>query len=158
MKKHWFNCKVSYIKPDSEGSEVKRTEQFVLDAYTYTEAETRMVEILEIEGIKPFEITQITKTTIAEVIRFAYCDKWWKVKVALTTVDESKGTEKESSQFLLISAEDVKDAYEKAKTHMNAVHVGYLIPSVVYQKIAEVFPIEEWTPVTASEASDSVSD
>ena len=57
------------MKPDSEGSEVKKTEQLVLDAYTYTEAETRMVEILEAEGIRPFEITQITKTTLVEVIR-----------------------------------------------------------------------------------------
>lgn len=147
MKKHWFNCKVSYMKSHSEGSEVRKTEQFVLDAYTYTEAETRMVELFEIKGIRPFEITQITKTNLVEVIRFADCDKWFKVKVALTTVDESKGTEKEANQFLLISAEDVKDAFEKVKTHMNAVHVGYLIPSVVYQKISEVFPIEEWNPV-----------
>ena len=152
MKKHWFNCKVSYIKPDSEGSEVKKTEQFVLDAYTYTEAETRMVEILEAEGIRPFEITQITKTTLVEVIRFAECDKWFKVKVSLTTVDVNKGTEKEANQYLLVSAEDVKDAFEKVKTHMNAVHVGYVIPSVVYQKISEVFPIEEWTPVTSAES------
>ncbi len=142
------------MKPDSEGSEVKKTEQFVLDAYTYTESETRMVEILEAEGIRPFEITQITKTNLVEVIRFADCDKWFKVKVALTTVDESKGTEKEANQFLLVSAADVKDAYEKVKTHMNVVHVGYLIPSVVYQKISEVFPIEEWTPVSAPSVAD----
>ena len=140
------------MKPDSEGSEVKKTEQFVLDAYTYTEAETRMVEILEAEGIRPFEITQITKTTLVEVIRFAECDKWFKVKVSLTTVDVNKGTEKEANQYLLVSAEDVKDAFEKVKTHMNAVHVGYVIPSVVYQKISEVFPIEEWTPVTSAES------
>ena len=138
------------MKPDSEGSEVKKTEQFVLDAYTYTEAETRMVEILEAEGIRPFEITQITKTTLVEVIRFAECDKWFKVKVSLTTVDVNKGTEKEANQYLLVSAEDVKDAFEKVKTHMNAVHVGYVIPSVVYQKISEVFPIEEWNPVTSA--------
>lgn len=154
MKKHWFNCKVGYMKPDSEGSEVKKTEQFVLDAYTYTEAETRMVEILEAEGIRPFEITQITKTNLVEVIRFADCDKWFKVKVSLTTVDESKGTEKEANQFLLVSADDVKDAFEKVKTHMNTVHVGYLIPSVVYQKISEVFPTEEWTPVSAPSFAD----
>ena len=140
------------MKPDSEGSEVKKTEQFVLDAYTYTEAETRMVEILEAEGIRPFEITQITKTTLVEVIRFAECDKWFKVKVSLTTVDVNKGTEKEANQYLLVSAQDVKDAFEKVKTHMNAVHVGYVIPSVIYQKISEVFPIKEWNPVT-SEAS-----
>ena len=140
------------MKPDNEGSEVKKTEQFVLDAYTYTEAETRMVEILESEGIRPFEITQITKTTLVEVIRFAECDKWFKVKVSLTTVDVNKSTEKEVNQYLLVSAEDVKDAFEKVKTHMNAVHVGYVIPSVIYQKISEVFPIKEWNPVT-SEAS-----
>ena len=137
------------MKPDSEGSEVKKTEQFILDAYTYTEAETRMVEILEAEGIRPFEITQITKTNLIEVVRFAECDKWFKVKVSLTTVDESKGVEKESFQYLLVSAEDVKDAFEKVKTHMNTMSVGYLIPSVIYQKISEVFPLEEWTPVTA---------
>ena len=150
MKKHWFNCKVSYLKPEAEGSEVKKTEQFVLDAYTYTEAETRMVEILESEGIRPFEITQITKTNLASVIRFAECDKWFKVKVAHTSMDESKGLEKESNQFVLVSAYDVKDAFEKVKSYMNNVQVGYLIPSVVYQKIAEAFPIEECTPVTSS--------
>ena len=138
------------MKSNSEGSDVKKTEQFVLDAYTYTEAETRMVEILEAEGIRPFEITQITKTTLLEVIRFAECDKWFKVKVCITTVDVNNGTEKEANQYLLVSAEDVKDAFEKVKTHMNAVHVGYVIPSVVYQKISEVFPIEEWTPVTSA--------
>ena len=141
------------MKSNSEGSDVKKTEQFVLDAYTYTEAETRMVEILEAEGIRPFEITQITKTTLLEVIRFAECDKWFKVKVCLTTVDVNNGTEKEANQYLLVSAEDVKDAFEKVKTHMNAVHVGYVIPSVVYQKISEVFPIKEWTPVTSLEES-----
>ena len=57
------------MKPDSEGTETKKTEQFVLDAYTYTEAETRMVEVLESEGIRPFEITQITKTTLVIVTR-----------------------------------------------------------------------------------------
>jgi type I site-specific restriction-modification system R (restriction) subunit len=138
------------MKPNSEGSEVKKTEQFVLDAYTYTEAETRMVEILEAEGIRPFEITNITKTNLAAVIRFAECDKWFKVKVAHTSVDESKSVEKESNEFILVSAKDVKDAYEKVITHMNSVQVGYLIPSVVYQKIAEVFPIEEWTPVSST--------
>lgn len=146
------------MKPDSEGSDVKKTEQFVLDAYTYTEAETRMVEVLEAEGIRPFEITQITKTNLIEVIRFAECDKWFRVKIALTTVDESKGVEKEANQYLLVSAADVRDAFDKVATHMNAVHVGYLIPSIVYQKISEVFPLEEWTPVTQSVLNEEASE
>ena len=44
MVKHWFNYKVSSRSLDGEGAEVKKLEQFVLDAYTYTEAETRMTK------------------------------------------------------------------------------------------------------------------
>ena len=113
MVKHWFNCKVSSRSLDSEGAEVKKVEQFVLDAYTYTEAETRMTQICEYEGIRPFEITQLTKTNLIEVIRYPECDKWFRVKVAMTTFDADKGTEKESNQHILLSATDVRDAFDK---------------------------------------------
>ena len=118
MVKHWFNCKVSSRSLDSEGAEVKKVEQFVLDAYTYTEAETRMTQICEYEGIRPFEITQLTKTNLIEVIRYPECDKWFRVKVAMTTFDADKGTEKESNQHILLSATDVRDAYDSAWSWM----------------------------------------
>jgi hypothetical protein len=54
MTKHWFTCKVKYVRHDAEGAEVKATESFVLDAYNYTEAESRMTGICENEGIRPF--------------------------------------------------------------------------------------------------------
>jgi len=151
MVKHWFNCKVSYRTLDSEGGEVKKVEQFVLDAYTYTEAETRMTQICEYEGIRPFEITQLTKTNLVEVIRYPECDKWFRVKVAMSTFDADKGSEKESSQHLLLSATDVRDAYDKVSKHMNQLGVGYVIPSIAFQKIAEVFPQDEWTVVDGRE-------
>ena len=124
MVKHWFNCKVSSRSLDSEGAEVKKLEQYVLDAYTYTEAETRMTQICEYEGIRPFEIKQLTKTNLIEVIRYPECDKWFRVKVAMTTFDADKGTEKESNQHILLSAMDVKDAFEKVSVHMNQLSVG----------------------------------
>jgi len=151
MVKHWFNCKVSYRTLDSEGGEVKKVEQFVLDAYTYTEAETRMTQICEYEGIRPFEITQLTKTNLVEVIRYPECDKWFRVKVAMSTFDADKGNEKESSQHLLLSATDVRDAYDKVSKHMNQLGVGYVIPSIAFQKIAEVFPQDEWQVVDGRE-------
>ena len=151
MVKHWFNCKVSSRSLDGEGAEVKKLEQFVLDAYTYTEAETRMIQICEYEGIRPFEITQVTKPNLVEVIRDPDCDKWFRVKVSLSSFDADKGTEKESHQHLLISASDVRDAYDKVAGHMNKLGVGYVIPSVAFQKIVEVFPQEEWQVVDGQE-------
>jgi len=143
MTKHWFTCKVKYTRHDADGAEVTATEAFVLDAYNYTEAETRMTQICDDEGIRPFEITQITKSTIAEVIRFQDCDKWFKVKIAMTSFDDQKGIEKETHQYLLISALDVRDAYDKVASHMRKVGIGYIIPAITFQKITEVFPLEE---------------
>ena len=151
MVKHWFNCKVSSRALDNEGAEIKKVEQFVLDAYTYTEAETRMTQICEYEGIRPFEITQLTKTNLIEVIRYPECDKWFRVKVAMTTFDADRGSEKESSQHILLSATDVRDAYDKVSTHMNQLGVGYVIPSIAFQKIVEVFPQDEWQVVDGRE-------
>ena len=157
MVKHWFNCKVSSRSLDSEGAEVKKVEQFVLDAYTYTEAETRMTQICEYEGIRPFEITQLTKTNLIEVIRYPECDKWFRVKVAMTTFDADRGTEKESNQHILLSATDVRDAYDKVSQHMNQLGVGYVIPSIAFQKIIEVFPQDEWQVVDGQEQPKDAS-
>lgn len=143
MTKHWFTCKVKYVRHDAEGAEIKATESFVLDAFNYTEAETRMTGICEQEGIRPFEIIQITKSNLVEVIRFEDADQWFKVKIALTSLDEEKGSEKESYQHILLSASDIRDAYDKVRKHMSQVGVGFLIPSISYQKITEVFPLEE---------------
>ena len=151
MVKHWFNSKVSSRSLAGEGAEVKKLEQFVLDAYTYTEAETRMTQICEYEGIRPFEITQLTKTNLVEVIRYPDCDKWFRVKVSLSSFDADRGTEKESHQHILLSATDVRDAYDKVAKHMNKLGVGYVIPSIAFQKIVEVFPQEEWQVVDGQE-------
>ncbi len=143
MTKHWFTCKVKYVRHDAEGAEVKATESFVLDAYNYTEAESRMTGICEQEGIRPFEIVQITKSNLVEVIRFDDADQWFKVKIALTSLDEKAGKEKESYQHILLSATDVRDAFDKVRKHMSTVGVGFVIPSIVFQKITEVFPLDE---------------
>ncbi len=143
MTKHWFTCKVKYVRHDVEGGEVKATESFVLDAFNYTEAESRMTSICEQEGIRPFEIVQITKSNLVEVIRFGNADQWFKVKIALTSLDEKADKEKESYQHILLSAADVRDAYDKVRKHMSQVGVGFVIPSIIFQKITEVFPMEE---------------
>ena len=86
---------------------------------------------------------QITKSNLVEVIRFDDADQWFKVKIALTSLDEKAGKEKESYQHILLSATDVRDAYDKVRKHMSKVGVGFVIPSVIFQKITEVFPLEE---------------
>ena len=46
MTRNWFTCVVKYIRHGVDGSEEKTTDQLLLDAYTYTEAEARLVGIV----------------------------------------------------------------------------------------------------------------
>ena len=51
------------------------------------------------------------------------------------------------------------DAYDKVAGHMRNLGIGYVIPSISYQKIAAVYPLDETeggrpaTPVTAALAA-----
>ena len=139
MTKHWFTCKVKYVRHDADGAEVKATESFVLDAYNYTEAETRMTGICEQEGIRPFEIVQITKSNLVEVIRFDDGDQWFKVKIALTSLDEAKGKEKESYQHILLSAADIRDAFDKVRNHIPRSGLDLLFLPLSSKKLRKSF-------------------
>jgi len=143
MKKHWFTCVVKYTKNGVDGSEEKSTEQFLLDAYTYTEAEARLVGIVTEFCAGPFEVQQISKSNYVEVVRFESGDRWFRIKVALTSFDEKSGKEKEHNQFFLFSADDVRDAYDKTGEFMKTAGIGYVIPAINYTKISEVYPLSE---------------
>ena len=85
-----------------------------------------------------------------EVIRYPDCDKWFRVKVSFRRLTPTRAP-KRKPPALLISASDVRDAYDKVAGHMNKLGVGYVIPSVAFQKIVEVFPQEEWQVVDGQE-------
>ena len=38
----WFECKVKYVKIDDDGRERKVSEVYLVDAVTFTDAETRI--------------------------------------------------------------------------------------------------------------------
>ncbi|MDA0882264.1 MAG: DUF4494 domain-containing protein [Bacteroidetes bacterium] len=143
MTKNWFTCKVRYVKLDESGKEGKVTDQFLLDAYTYTEAEARMTQIIQEMGVGAYEITHITKSNFAEVLRSDEGDLWFKIKIAFISFDDETGKEKQANQYFLISAHDVKDAYERVEKFMKGTISNFVIPSISYTKIIEVYPIAE---------------
>ena len=125
MTRNWFTCVVKYVRHGADGSEEKTTDQLLLDAYTYTEAEARLVGFVTAVCSGPFEVQSITKSNYAEVVRWDTGDKWFRIKVALTSFDERSGKEKESNQYFLFSADDVKDAFDKTKEFLklSLIHI-----------------------------------
>ncbi|NND77742.1 MAG: DUF4494 domain-containing protein [Flavobacteriales bacterium] len=141
--KNWFNCAVKMIKHSDEGKAGKSTEQHLIQAYTYSEAEAGIHQIMQEVGGGTFEITNITKTNIAEVHPDESAEKWFKVKISLVAFDEESGREKQTSMFFLMQGDDVGSVYKKTKETMRGYSTGYVIPSVVYSKILEVYASDE---------------
>ena len=143
MSATWYECKVKYRKLDEESGEQKiKTEPFLVDAISYTEAESRITEemaayLREGEEIK---ITNIKVANYAEIHPFENSDRWFKCKVAMISFDEESGKERKSNQYLLIQGNDVKEAFENTVVAMKDTMAEYTIPAVSESPIMDVFP------------------
>ena len=63
----WFECKIRYEKVTEKGLQKKVTEQYVVDALSFAEAEERIIEEMShyISGV--FEVTDVKKASYKEV-------------------------------------------------------------------------------------------
>jgi hypothetical protein len=143
MSAIWYECKVKYRKFDEATAAHKvKTEPFLVDAISYTEAESRITEemaayLSEGEEIK---ITNIKVANYAEIHPFENTDRWFKSRVSLIAFDEESGKERKTNMYLLVQANDVKEAYENTVTTMKDTMGEYTIPAVSESPIMDVFP------------------
>lgn len=136
----WYNCKVKYEKENDEGVRKLTTDNFLVDAMTYTEAESRIYEAMERDVFGEFTVTNITKTNIGELVQFETADWWYKCKVSYSTVAENTEKEIKINTYYLVNAEDVKDAYVKVGEALDSMLVPFEIPSIAKTNIEEVYP------------------
>lgn len=137
----WFMCKVKYQKEDEESGLLKSvTEPYLFDAMSFTEAETRVYEELADSIRGEWLVTSITKTKFIDVFRYDDSDIWHKCKVTYTVADGDSGKEKKVTNLMLVTAHDVKQAYERIYESLNNMLVTFRVPEVTETPIMEVFP------------------
>ncbi|MEM6829462.1 MAG: DUF4494 domain-containing protein [Bacteroidota bacterium] len=141
--KIWYTCKAKYGKEMEDGVLKQVTEAYLVDAVSYTEAESRIYAAMEQNIAGEFSITAISKTNISDVINYEDCDDWYKCKVSYSTVDGDSEKEIKVNTYLLVSAENVKQAYERVDDNMSSMLVPFDIPSIIKTNIMEVFPFME---------------
>ena len=74
----WFECTAKYIKMDENGHEKKASETYMLDAISFTEAESRIYKELQTMVSGEFMVSKISKTRISEIIPSDNGDRWYK--------------------------------------------------------------------------------
>lgn len=137
--KTWFVCNVKYNKEDERGNIKKITQSYLVDAVSFTEAEKRIYEELESIISGDFNITGIARSNYADVFHYDDADTWFKCKVTYQTVDEDNGKDKKVTNYMLVSANNAKQAYERIEESLSTMIVPFEIPVVQAYQLNEVF-------------------
>jgi len=143
MSATWYECKVKYRKFDeASGKHTNKTEPYLVDAISYTEAEKRITEEMAayLEDTEEIKITNIKVANYAEIHPFENSDRWFKSRVSLIAFDEESGKERKSNMYLLIQANDVKEAYDNTVSTLEDTMGEYTIPAIAESPIMDVFP------------------
>ncbi|OAB27181.1 protein of unknown function [Flavobacterium fryxellicola] len=140
MSTIWYECKVKYRKTDETGGQKITTEPYLVDALSYTEAESRITEEMSAYISEEFKITNIKMANYAEIHPFENADRWFKSKVSLLAYDEESGKERKTSMYLLVQANDVKEAFDNTTGIMKGTMGDYTIPAIMESPIMDVFP------------------
>lgn len=137
----WFETKIKYEKTTEDGLQKKVSEQYVVDALSFSEAEARITEEMSHYIGVWFDVDAIKKASYGEVF-FSdneKADKWYKVKIQFVTIDEKTVREKKSSIYYLVNGASLEDARLSIDTEMGGTMLDYSIASVAETSIMDVF-------------------
>lgn len=139
----WFLCKVKYAKENEEGLLKNISEQYLVDAVSFTEAEAIIYDRLGSQIRGDFQVTSLSKSNIVDVFFFEDADIWYKCKVSYLVSDGDSGKEKKVTQYMIVTASDVKEAYDRIQESLSNMLVSFRVPDIVESPIVEVFPYEK---------------
>jgi predicted RNase H-like HicB family nuclease len=133
---------LKYEKVQEDGMQKKVTEQYVVDAVSFSEAEQRIMEEMAQYISGELEVANINPAPFGEVF-FAdgdvQADKWYKAKLQFVTIDEKTAKEKKSNVTYLVQAASLEDARKNIDEVMQGTMIDYVTVGVNETPIMDVF-------------------
>lgn len=142
---YWFECKIRYEKTLENGAIKKVTEPYLVDAMSFTEAEARIIQEMSPFMNGEWSVADIKRANYSELFpcEEEAADKWFKVKMVTTIIDEKKQVEKKVSTWKLVQASDLRDAVKKLDEAMKGSLADYELSQVAETAIMDVFFYQE---------------
>jgi len=137
----WFSCKVKYQKIDDNGKQVRANETYLVEAINFTEAETRIHEMMEQYGNGDILVSGIAKTNFSEIVNYEDGQYWYKAKVTWEDMDLDSGKVSKITNYFLVAANDVKECFERVEENLQSLQVPFEIPNIALSPILDVFPL-----------------
>ena len=137
----WFECKIAYEKVMEDGLQKKVKENYVVDALSFTEAESRIMEEMSSYISGEFTIEDIKIASYKEIFfsEEEMADKWYKAKLQFITIDEKTEEEKRSNVNYLVQAGTLKGAVNNIESVMGTTMIDYVIATVAETTLMDVF-------------------
>lgn len=136
----WFECKVQYDKVTEDGANKKVTELYVVEAISFTEAESRIVKEMSQYISGEYEVKDIKKAKYKEIWLSddVSADRYYKAKLQFITLDEKSGKEKRSNFVSLVEASTLNNAIKGIDEVMGKTAIDYTSVEAKETKIIDV--------------------
>ncbi|WP_279112994.1 DUF4494 domain-containing protein [Hoylesella timonensis] len=141
---NWFETSVQYERQGEDGLFTKVRETYVIDAFTFGEAEKAITQEMSSFSSGEFVIKNITPATYGEIF-FSdgeNDDKWYKAKLMFITIDEEKGKEKRTAVNYLVQANSVAGALKNIEEVFSTSVLDFTVANIAETKIMDVFEHE----------------
>ena len=137
----YYEVKVQYQKILEDGKEKKVTEQYVVEALTFTEAESRIIEEMTPYISGEFDVVSEKIAPYNEIFLSDRTDddKWFISKVGFITVDETTDKEKKQTFRYLVQAATSELALDYTKEMFSHGMSDYSIEAVQDTPTIDVF-------------------
>jgi len=138
---NWFECKIRYEKVMEDGLAKKVTESYVVDAISFSEAESRIIEEMLSYISGEFTVEDIKKAQYKEIF-FSddeMADKWYKAKLQFITIDERTEKEKRSNITYLVQAGSLNAAMRNIDEVMGGTMIDYVQCALQETTFMDVF-------------------
>ncbi|WP_306571988.1 DUF4494 domain-containing protein [Segatella buccae] len=150
----WFETSVQYEKTMEDGLQKKVIEQYVVDAFSFTEAESAITEEMSAYISGEFRVKTIRQAAYGEIFfsDAAADDRWFKAKLMFITIDEKTEKEKRTANTYLVQAHTIQQAMKYIEQVMGGTMIDYEVAAISDTKIFDVF--EHENKVRRSEPDD----
>ena len=141
----YYEVKIQYQKMQEDGREKKVTEQYVVEALSFTEAESRIIEEMTSYIDGDFDVVSEKIAPYNEIFLSDRTDddKWFISKVGFITLDERTDKEKKQTFRYLVQAATSELALDYTKEMFSHGMSDYSIEAVQDTPTLEVFLIED---------------
>lgn len=140
----WFEVKLRYDKVHEDGYEKKVTESYVVEAFSFGEAEKKAKEFMASYVSGEIQVVNINPMKFHEVFfnEQESCDRYYKAVLQFITIDEKTEREKHTQVYYLVQASSFDNCKDTIRTIMDGTMIDYQIASVSETKVIDVIEHE----------------